>query len=306
MNLLSHIFFLFSFCSLSRAFICPCGRVASAQSTRTLDEKVTWRRSTDAATPASFHPFSSIERFASNKVDEETERSWRIDPLYAALVLVLLTWTFVAPGEFGSAQDFALLENYIANPGDPEGFSAGFLALFNLLGLIPLIAASVVAPQSSPRGLPLAPFLAASAAAGYFAAGTYLTFRAAPRESVIASELGWFTRNVLENKIFNWGLVASVAFIVYSNGLVEGVAQGGVGPMWQDFVGSISNSKFASVSSADAIIYNLAIASLIARDYKLRVPTADDTKANQVASLTLLLPFLGATLYCAVRPKLPE
>ena len=46
-------------------------------------------------------------------------------------------------------------------------------------------------------------FLFASSLAGYGSLGLFISTRT-PVPSVDKEDLGWFTKNVLENKIFNW------------------------------------------------------------------------------------------------------
>jgi hypothetical protein len=292
------IILLLSLSCLSGAFVVPHGVAPSSHIAVLPTVKV----SSSAATNCS----PSSLRLSSQEVEDE-EPSWRVDPFFGTLVIALIGFAaFGAPGELNSVKDLALLDNYIADPLAPQGFNSVFYLIFNLLGAIPIIATSVALPQGSRKGLPAAPFLGASAALGFFGAGPYLTFRAPARESVTTEDLSWFTRNVVENKIFNWGLVVFVAVIFATSGVFTDIAQVGVGQVAQDFAAFASDSKFVSISSMDAVVYNIAICALIAQDYKLRDVEADDAKANMVGASTLLLPFFGPALYCALRPKLPE
>jgi hypothetical protein len=266
--------------------------------------------------PPSYVSSTWTQLSAYSKVDDDDAEisPWGIDPFFGSLLLALLAYAFAAPGVFNSPQDQALLDNYIANPTDPEGFNLLYLTIFDLLGIIPVIAASVALPQGSKKGLPAAPFLAASAALGFFGAGPYFCFRAPPRTEIFnLQDQSWFTRNVIENKVFNWAVVAFVVFTLYSTGFLTALLSGGLDLVWTDFIYAASNSKFISISCADAFIYNIAIARLITRDYQLRVVRQPDNNAAQddttaishlVSASTLLLPFLGPALYCAWRPKL--
>lgn len=65
-------------------------------------------------------------------------------------------------------------------------------------------------------------------------------------------------------------------------------------------------SKLVSASSVDAKILNIVAATLIGRDLHLRNPDIDESKANLIGASTILLPFLGSALYCALRPSLPK
>lgn len=88
-------------------------------------------------------------------------------------------------------------------------------------------------------------------------------------------------------------------------GLVDAVAQDPAGTI-QGYKDLFLSSKFVSASSVDAVVLNIAAASLIPQDLKLRQPDVEDSKAALIGASTLLAPFLGAALYCALRPALPR
>ena len=73
---------------------------------------------------------------------------------------------FLLAGEFFSPDDTTLINAYIENPANP-GFSEVFQAIFNYLGLMPIVIACLSVPQASKRGLPPLPFLLSSFAMGY-------------------------------------------------------------------------------------------------------------------------------------------
>ena len=66
-----------------------------------------------------------------------------------------------------------------------------------------------------------------------------------------------------------------------------------------------SSTAICSVSSLDLSILTLTMASLVPEDLKRR-GVEDSNKANAIAASTILLPVLGAALFCALRPSLPE
>lgn len=134
--------------------------------------------------------------------------------------------------------------------------------------------------------------------------GPYLSFRAPPREEYIHAEAGWFTRNVLESKVLGWGLVAGVIAVPFYVGLVDALATDASAAL-QSYTDLSAASKFVSVSTVDALILNIAVAALIPRDLKLRQPDMEDQQARLIGASMLLLPFLGAALYCTLRPSLP-
>ena len=118
------------------------------------------------------------------------------------------------------------------------------------------------------------------------------------------SDLGWVTKNILENKIFNWAVVALSLSVFYTTGLIDGILADAGGQI-QGYMDLYTSSALCSVSSCDLLILTLALASLIPEDLKRR-GVEDSGKANAIAASTLLLPVVGATVYCALRPELPE
>ena len=98
--------------------------------------------------------------------------------------------------------------------------------------------------------------------------------------------------------------MAGVVGLPFVVGLVDAVAQDSAAAI-QSYTDLFASSKLVSASSVDAIILNLAAASLIPRDLKLRQPDIEDSQAKFIGAATLLVPFLGPALYCALRPALP-
>ena len=117
------------------------------------------------------HPRSDSRLYvssSSNNVDDD-EKSWKFNPVFGALAAALFSYAFVlTPGEFGGPADTELLNAVIADPIHPQGIPELFMVVFNFLGLMPFVMASVIIPQSSKRGLPAGFFTVLSGAAGFF------------------------------------------------------------------------------------------------------------------------------------------
>ena len=134
--------------------------------------------------------------------------------------------------------------------------------------------------------------------------GPYLTFRKGPRQNVTQADLGWVSKNIFENKVFN---LAVLALCLYQYYTMAGPLMDDPAAVWNDFLSLVTTSKFASVSSLDLAILSLTGASLIPLDYKYRRPNGvDSSRGTLIAASTLLLPLLGSAIYCAVRPSLPN
>jgi len=110
----------------------------------------------------------STLRMSSSDIQDDSPWYSQVSIPYAVALAVFLGFAaFLAPGEFGSEVDNGMIQAYIDNPVAPN-LNPIFNAEFNLLGAAPLVLAGLVCPQAvSSRGLPPAPFLAASAFAGY-------------------------------------------------------------------------------------------------------------------------------------------
>ena len=139
----------------------------------------------------------------------------------------------------------------------------------------------------------------------------YLTFRAPPVERKTLAETSWITANILENKIFSWSLIGLLFSIPLTTGFADAIISSTDPNIWgqllADYAADFQATKIVSASTVDLCILTVTAATLIPRDYQLRVE--DPEKAEQgklIAAATVLLPALGAALYCAFRPSLPE
>jgi hypothetical protein len=228
------------------------------------------------------------------------------NPLYGALWLLFLIYgIFFSPGEMLGATDIKLIEALIADPSNANGaVNPLFFIFFNALGVMPIIMAQLVLPQGNQKGVWAAPFVIGSFGAGFGALGLYLTLRAPPVESKTKSEASWVTANLFENKLFNWVNVLLCGAILYSSDILTGAGDS-LSTVWDNYLQLASSSKLVSVSSVDLLILTVSAATLIPRDYGLR-SSEGEQKGLTYAAATVLLPVVGAALYCALRPPLPE
>eukprot|EP00977_Amphora_coffeiformis_P018150 scaffold6242_cov168-Amphora_coffeaeformis.AAC.2 len=243
---------------------------------------------------------------ASREEDNVSPGGWfdgiEINPLYLLPYIGFLAFAFHATSTEAPGASQAIIEQFIADPLHP-GVNELFTIVFNLIGLVGIPLACIVMPAAAGQRFPAAPFLVASTFGGYGALGPYVMTRK-PMTEVTQSDLGWVTKNVLENKVFNWVVVALAASAL--------VTTGGLPAFWNDPQGQIQGyielfqqTAIASASSVDFAILCLTAASLIPEDLARRGVT-DTNKSRAVAASTLLLPMIGATLYCALRPPLLE
>jgi hypothetical protein len=132
--------------------------------------------------------------------------------------------------------------------------------------------------------------------------GPYLALRGESKEEVVFDELNWATKNVFENKAFNWLQVALFFYFAVTYAIQPAMADST--SLLSGFQVLLSSSKFACVSTADLTLLSITAAAFIPQDYKLRSPE-NASKATLIGASTLLIPVLGPALYCALRPKLP-
>lgn len=217
---------------------------------------------------------------------------------FGATWLALVAWAFVAaPGEVGAAADTEMINTLIANPVNPPGVNEIWFAIWNLFAVAPIVIGMLVLPGARQQKIPANPFLLGSAAFGYFALGPYLTARR-DRVEVTTEDLGWVTRNVWENKIVNYLVLALAVSIPFSSGVLS---VPDLQSCLADYVALASGSRFVSVASVDIALLTLTSAVLMAEDMKRR---GWEDKVP-LAAASVLVPILGAAAYVAVRPGLP-
>lgn len=224
-------------------------------------------------------------------------------PGYAALYAIFfLVATYMTLNETSGASQ-TLIERFVADPQNPGFGSSIFETVWNELGFIGLPLACLVMPGAKGQKINPTPFLFGSMFAGYGSLGIFMSIRT-PRPSIDKEDLGWFTKNVLENKIFNWALVAFFALTYVNSGAAQSLLFDFSGTI-QEFKGMISGSALGTASSVDFMILCLTGASLVSEDLKRR-GFDDDAKAKAIAASTLLIPGVGLSLYAALRPSLNE
>jgi len=249
---------------------------------------------------------STLSLSSKSTEEEGFFTNLKINPLYASLWAVFLSVaTYMSATEVSGASQ-TLIESFIADPLHPGFGSSLFETEWNAIGLVGLPLATLIMPGAKGQKLNPTPFLFASSLAGFGSLGIFMMTRK-PVPSVDPDDLGWFTKNVLENKIFN-----VVLFLVLANAyLISGAA----GAMLTDPAGTlaefqnmIGGSALGTATTVDFSILCLTGASLIPEDLKRRGVDVESNSAKvyAIAASTLLLPAAGLALYSALRPKLAE
>lgn len=227
-----------------------------------------------------------------------------LNPFYTIAYLIFVSVaTYMSTTETpGASQE--IIEKFIADPLHPNIGSSLFEVVFNTLGLIGLPLACLIMPGAKGQRFNPTPFLFGSAAAGYGSLGLFVMMRKPVTAVESEKDLGWFTRNVLENKVFNWALVVALSNVYYITGAGESLLVDPTKTI-QEFQEVIGASALGFVSTVDLTILCLTGASLVPEDLERRGVFRDEpAKAYAVAASTLLFPAVGLALYSALRPRL--
>ena len=227
----------------------------------------------------------------------------KINPPYALAYILFLSFAYIRNAAEPAGTSMELIQQYIADPLNP-GWNELFITVFNLLGLYAAPIACLLMPGAKNQKLPATPFVLGSMFGGYGALGIYASTRTPNPSPVSKGDLGWFTANVLENKIFNYLIVLMFTSAYITSGAL-GAFIADPGELIKGYGEMFSQSALVSASSVDFIILSLSAASFIPEDLSRR-GYEGKLSPETIAASTLLVPGLGAALYCALRPELEE
>lgn len=243
---------------------------------------------------------SSVAESTTSPLENDSQSStFSVDPAYAILWVALVAYAFspIAPGSLGSPQDNALLETILADPVTPN-INPIFFCIFNLFAPMPLVLAALLLPQQPPQAkLPAGPFLLATSAIGYFALGPYLALRPAPQLRAASPSNSVVNLNLTESSVA-CALLALLCGLVYAPlpaALADAAQQ-------QEFVALLQSSRFCAIACIDLFLLYIVTTVSVYQDVQLRYDT-NNNKASTIALATALVPYLGAAVYCTVRPK---
>lgn len=206
-----------------------------------------------------------------------------------------------APGKDAAATalDADLLKAIIANPFDPT-INPVFVAIFNMLGIVPFVYASLLLPGSRDQKPPAWPFIGASFFLGFFAVGPYLGLRAYQPTPDAFPRKKWLAKAV-ENKIPAALSLASAVFLVYYALMGGGAAGGDIPSRLAGYTALFSSQTLPHVSSLDLLVLSLFVAD----------PMREDMLRREWYSAGKLLafagvPVVGPCLYLLLRPSLVD
>ncbi|MEL7035122.1 MAG: DUF2834 domain-containing protein [Cyanobacteria bacterium J06592_8] len=163
------------------------------------------------------------------------------------------------------------------------------VALFNIMGIWPLIYSSILFVDGQGQKIPAWPFAIASFAVGAFAILPYLTFRQPNPHSCGSTN------------IFLKLLGSRITGLLLTLGTLTLIGYGLNGGDWSDFVQQWQTSRFIHVMSLDFCCLCLLFPALLSDDMARR------GMKNPILFWTVaLIPLLGPLLYLCVRSSLTD
>ena len=173
--------------------------------------------------------------------------------------------------------------------GKWEGINPLIIALFNIMGIWPLIYSALVFIDGREQKIPAWPFAAASFGVGAFALLPYLALRQ-PNQEFTGSK-GIFLK-LLDSR---WlGVALSLGtFVLLGFGLLKGD--------WGDFIQQWQTNRFIHVMSLDFCLLCLLFPALLGDDMTRR-----GLKTSPLFWTVALVPLVGPLFYLCLRPPLSD
>ena len=200
--------------------------------------------------------------------------------------LAFITYAFLlAPPN--QPETFELIKNM--SIGNFTGINPLIIALFNLMGILPIIYACLLLNDGRGQKILAWPFVVGSFGLGAFALLPYIALREANPE--FTGERDWLLK-ILDSRWLGIGLtVAAIGLVTY--GLLQGD--------WSDFIQQWQTSKFIHVMSLDFCLLSVFVSSIIRDDLARR-----EIKNPLIFLIASLIPLFGVLIYLSLRPPLPE
>jgi hypothetical protein len=174
--------------------------------------------------------------------------------------------------------------------GKWAGINPLVIALFNLMGILPMVYACLMLIDGKTQKIPAGLFSAAAFGVGAFAILPYLALRWSPPP---AGQIA--RRGMIKLVDSRW---LGVALTLGAIGLLSyGIMQGN----WGDFVIQWQTNRFIHVMSLDFCLLTLLLPVLISDDIDRRNFTNP-----QAIKILSLIPLFGGLIYLCIRPNLPD
>ena len=182
---------------------------------------------------------------------------------------------------------FDLIKNL--SMGKTVGVNPLIVALFNIMGVMPMAYSCVAFLDGRSQKLPAWLFTLVSFGVGAFALLPYLIFR--QPSPVFNGQKNWLLK-ILDSRITGGAIaICGIGLFIY------GVTNGN----WSNFVQQWQTSRFIHVMSLDFCLLSALFPILLQDDLKRR-----GLEKSQVFKILSFVPFFGALIYLTLRPPTVE
>lgn len=200
------------------------------------------------------------------------------------LAFIAYAFLFAPPNQ---PETFELIKNM--STGNLTGINPLIIALFNLMGILPIIYTCLLLSDGRGQKILAWPFVVGSFGFGAFVLLPYIALREPNPE--FTGERNWLLK-ILDSHWLGIGLtVAAIGLVTY------GLSQGD----WSDFIQQWQTSKFINVMSLDFCLLSVLVISLIGDDLARR-----GVENSVIFWSVSLIPLFGVLAYLSLRPPLPE
>lgn len=212
----------------------------------------------------------------------------------------LVAYAFVfSPNQTPTIDQFILLKLVGLKPDDPYQVNTIYTSVFNMMGIYPLVYASLLIPAARSNKLPAWPFVVGSMAMGAFALLPYMALwspKTPPQQLPPPKEEleGW-------NRLFLKGAETPVLPALLAAGagfyLFKAVTAGG--DAWVDYLRLFDQSRLVHVTTVDFMLCTLLAPFWMSNDAEGRKWQQRDTLLPVLSAL----PLVGPAIYLVLRPK---
>ncbi|MGB3788800.1 MAG: DUF2834 domain-containing protein [Phormidesmis sp.] len=171
--------------------------------------------------------------------------------------------------------------------GQWDGLNPAVIALFNLMGVWPMIYACLALIDGATQKIAAWPFVVASFGVGAFALLPYLALR----ESSPTFDAPKTLLLKLVDAVWTGRAIALASLVLLIYGLTSGD--------WNDFAQQWQTSRFIHVMSLDFCMLCAIVSPLLKDDMAKR-----DLDSPALFWMAALVPLLGITFYLSIRPPL--
>ncbi|QDZ20275.1 hypothetical protein HOP50_04g27920 [Chloropicon primus] len=236
-----------------------------------------------------------VESLVSSLANAVSSKSINVG--FLALWLGFGVYAFKFAPNLATVTDRTLIQASLNMGIDEDGvvINRVFFALFNVLGLWPVIYASLLLPTGvSGNKVPAWPFVSLSMFLGAFGLLPYFALWEPSRMDKVYRSRSRIT-NFFESK-------ANALLVLAALGYLSTLVLSATGSDWAGYFQLFDKSRFTHVSTLDFCVLTLLAPFWVLNDAERRNWDKGDTLLTALS----LVPLYGPALYLLLRPKLPN